>query len=83
MGGGNVPFKSQLKYDCTYPGRTTARPATRLEAGVRAGGCACRWRGGCTILSTVQLPKREEKNKIKLWGMRNFGASVIFLAVVQ
>ena len=65
MGRGNVPFKSQLKYNCTYPGRPAARSATGYEQPHPGVGVLGGYHHGCTIFPTVQLLKRlKKKNNV-------------------
>lgn len=52
MGRGNVPFKSQLKYNCTYPRRHTARSAKGYEQARVCGGC---WGGAAKVVPFSQL----------------------------
>lgn len=52
VGRGNVPFKSQLKYNCTYPRRHTARSAKGYEQARVCGGC---WGGAAKVVPFSQL----------------------------
>lgn len=74
---GNVPFKSQLKYDCTYPRRPMAHSAKGYKWAHVCVGVLRGCHQGCTIFPTVQLPKRLKKKRKKKVGNKEF-LSVIF-----